>query len=130
MLGSTDGDTIEVRGNGPFMTPPLHLGKTALTIRAGEGFRPVIKLSPEWAEQNVHLLDTQAALVLEGLELHRVRREWADKSYHHVIESTGAPVRAANCRFVLKPGSFAVRPNSPLLDLRNCEFLLGTGGNW
>ena len=127
---ASDGDTIEIRGNGPFITKPIHLGTTALTIRAGEGFRPVIKLSPEWAEQNVHLLDTQAALVLEGLELHRVRPAQDEKSYHHVVESTGAPVRAANCRFVLKPGSFAVQAtDSPLLDLRNCEFLLGAGGN-
>ncbi len=61
--------------------------------------------------------------------MHRVRPGQDEKSYHHVVESTGAPVRAANCRFVLKPGSFAVQAHdSPVLDLRNCEFLLGTGG--
>jgi hypothetical protein len=127
------GDTIEVRGNGPFLTPPLDLGNRALTIRAGEGYRPVIKLSPEWAERNVHLLHTQAALVLEGLELHRVRSGGDEKAWCHVIENWAAvPVRAANCRFVLKPKVHAVSAvDATVLDLRNCEFLLGTGGkNW
>jgi hypothetical protein len=104
-----DGDTIDVRGNGPFLTPPLRLGNRALTIRAGEGFRPVIKLSPEWAEQRVNLLETQAALVLAGLKLHQVWPGVDGKSYHHVVESGGAPVRGANCRFVLKPTSFEVQ---------------------
>src|SRR5262249_5531335 len=123
-----DGDTIEVRGNGPFVTPPLHLGNRALIIRAGEGFRPVIKLSPEWAEQNVQLLDTHAALVLEGLDLHRVRPRGDKKSYHHIVWSEGASIRAANCRFVLKPTASAVHAvESPILDVRNCEFLVGTG---
>jgi hypothetical protein len=130
VVGASDGDTIEVRGNGPFFSPPINLGKTAMTIRAGAGFRPVIKLSPVWAKQNVHLLHTQAALVLEGLELHRVRPGRDEKSYHHIVDSTGAPVRAANCRFVLKPTSFGISAiNSPVLDLRNCEFLLSNEGH-
>ena len=86
-------------------------------------------MSPEWAEKSVHLLETQAALVLEGLEVQRVRPVRDEHLYHHVVESSGAPVRAANCRFVLSPEYYAVLANeSPVLDLRNCEFLLGTGG--
>src|SRR4030095_16533154 len=46
VLGTNDGDTIEIRGNGPFVSEPLRIGKQALAIRAGEGFRPVIKLAP------------------------------------------------------------------------------------
>jgi hypothetical protein len=123
-----DGDTIEIRGNGPFLTPPLQLGKRALTIRAGDGFRPVLKLSPEWVKQNVNLLYTQAALVLEGLELHRVRAKLGQKAWHHIIASERAPIRAANCRFVLKPAFSAIHSfESPILDVRNCEFLVGVG---
>ena len=47
VLGASDGDTIEIRGNGPFVSEPINLGNQALTIRAGEGFRPVIRLSSE-----------------------------------------------------------------------------------
>jgi len=128
--GASDGDTIEIRGNGPFFSDPINIQGTALTIRAGEGFRPVIRLHPEWVEKNVHLLHTRGALVLEGLELHRARPGWDGKSYHNVVASEGAPIWAANCRFVLKPTAFAVLANeSSLLDLRNCEFLLGRGGS-
>src|SRR6202044_3169294 len=35
------GDTIEIRGNGPFPTAPMVLDK-ALTLRAGAGYRPVL----------------------------------------------------------------------------------------
>ena len=44
--GASDGDTIEVRGNGPFVTRPDQHRKHALTIRAGDGFRPVIRFDP------------------------------------------------------------------------------------
>jgi len=39
-------NTIEVRGDGPFASEPIHIHKTALTIRAGAGFRPVIQVTP------------------------------------------------------------------------------------
>ena len=34
---ASDGDTIEIRGNGPFVTEPVSFGKRSLTIRAGDG---------------------------------------------------------------------------------------------
>ena len=67
-----DGDTIEVRGNGPFVTEPIHIGDRALVIRAGTGFRPVIELSASGIQADEPLLDTRARLVLEGLELRRM----------------------------------------------------------
>ena len=52
---ASDGDTIEVRGNGPFVTEPIKIAARLLTIRAGEGFRPVIRLSPEVRRRDAHL---------------------------------------------------------------------------
>src|SRR5262249_51332402 len=66
--GASAGDTIEVRGNGPFVTEPIKIN-SALTIRAGEGFRPRIQLSELAYQKGFHLLQTNAALVLEGLHL-------------------------------------------------------------
>src|SRR5262249_12530657 len=63
---ASDGDTIEVRGNGPFVTQPIDLGRQGLTIRAAAGYRPVIKGNTE----QDFLLHSQGPLVLEGLELH------------------------------------------------------------
>ena len=71
--GSSDGDTIEIRGNGPFFTKPILLGKQAHTIRAGAGFRPIISLNPEDVLA-FSLLRTDGPLVLEGLELQRMER--------------------------------------------------------
>ena len=108
------GDTIEVRGNGPFVSEPINIQRTALTIRAGAGFRPVIKLSPEAIRHNVALLKSTAALVLEGLELHRA--PWGD--WPIVVHIHEAPLRAANCRFRSK----VTATHSPVCVFRNCEF--------
>jgi hypothetical protein len=69
VLAASDGDTIEIRCNGPIVTPPINLGNTALRIRAGEGFRPVIQLVPEGLKTDEPLFQTSAPLVLEGLEV-------------------------------------------------------------
>ena len=108
VLGASDGDTIEIRGNGPFVSGPIDLGKTRLTIRAGASFRPVIKLGQEWVDKNVQLFDTQAPLVLEGLELHRVRHSRDEKAWHFVVFSENAPLSTVNCRFVVTPAASAI----------------------
>src|SRR5262249_19491823 len=43
--GASDGDTIEVRGDGPFLSGPVHID-AALTMRAAPGCRPVIRFDP------------------------------------------------------------------------------------
>jgi hypothetical protein len=72
--GASDGDTIEIRGKGPFATAPIEIKRTALTIRAGAGFRPIIELSGEASEAQA-LLQADVPLVLEGLELRRLEEQ-------------------------------------------------------
>src|SRR5262249_56012444 len=67
--GASAGDTIEIRGHGPFITPPVDLGNRALTLRAAPGFHPIIQLDREGTSSGAPLLKTKASLVLEGLEL-------------------------------------------------------------
>jgi hypothetical protein len=117
--GASDGDTIEIRGNGPFLTKPINIHRTALTVRAGAGFRPVVKLSPEAVPHKAVMLATQAALVLEGLELHRAPSEDPGSGGDAVVEIYEAPLRAANCRF---RGPIWAN-HSPVCVLRNCEFI-------
>src|SRR5262249_26822387 len=119
--GASGGDTIEVRGNGPFVTPPISINGTALTIRAGAGFRPVIKMSPEVVPQKGQaLLWTNAPLVLEGLEIHRAP---PDAPPGPGVQVSDAPLRAAQCRF-----RAGVWTNfSPVCKFRNCEFLVAGG---
>ncbi len=67
VLSASYGDTIEVRGNGPFVCEPIVL-YTSLTLRAGVGYRPVLRLSRTAAEASGTLLTTDAPLTVEGLE--------------------------------------------------------------
>ncbi len=121
----SDGDTIEVLGDGPFVTEPISIQQKAITIRAAEGFRPVIKLSPKGGERGLPLLFvTNAALTLEGLELHDAP---ADGDNHkRVIQANGAVLRAANCRF-----RFDIRTYpTPGCTFLNCEFLSDVSGTF
>jgi hypothetical protein len=124
-----DGDTIEVRGNGPFITPPIRLGQKALTIRAGAGFRPIIKLSPEGLETDDPLIWTSAPLVLEGLELQRIGQRPLKKYERQIGIFVGeqAPFRFANCRFIVTVPKGAIAwcltSNAHTCVLRNCEFI-------
>jgi formylglycine-generating enzyme required for sulfatase activity len=126
------GDTIEVRGNGPFVSPPVDVKDKVLTIRAGAGFRPVIQLSKDEQPLSTPLLHTRAALVLEGLELRRDDRG-REKAGHveYVIQSTRAPIRLANCRFEVnfkESGGAVVAFSSLLFEARNCLFVCGDKG--
>jgi hypothetical protein len=119
------GDTIEVRGNGPFITEPIDLGRTALTIRAGAGYRPVIKSSPDGDQKFRGVLQTDARLILEGLEIHRLGPEpLKDDDYSAgIVYNPGGSLQAANCRFVGTLISQLISSRSALCELRNCEFL-------
>jgi hypothetical protein len=118
------GDTVEVRGDGPFVSPPVFVRK-ALTIRAGEGARPVLELGPAYVKGTVPLLEATAPLVLEGLELRRVGKErYQSGRLPRILFAQRAPLRAANCRLVGYPDCAAILTDwSPVCELRNCEFL-------
>jgi len=117
-----EGDTIEIRGNGPFVTEPIKIA-LPLTIRAGEGFRPVIKLSPEGLQADAALLKTEAALVLEGLELQRMAQDMKEGPPWQAVLTTSKDLHVANCRFLMRKTWNCINNSSPVSELRNCEFL-------
>src|SRR5262249_45622035 len=115
-------DTIEIRGNGPFLTDPIDLGTKALTIRAGSGYVPVISPSPAPLKAEAKLLQTGASLTLEGLELHH---EALPETSRGLIGSLAAPLSLTNCKLVLNHGkgaaTQAVETTNPTRgQLRNC----------
>ncbi len=120
----SDGDNIEVRGNGPFVSEAIKITRRALTIRAGAGFRPVIELNPQGVYA-LGLLLTDAPLVLEGLELRPVAREPAKGAgpCWCIVYGLKPPLYVANCRFVSRPLSNCITTISPVCELRNCEIL-------
>ncbi|MFO0848279.1 MAG: serine/threonine-protein kinase [Gemmataceae bacterium] len=69
VLRANDGDTIEIRGNGPFAARPIQIRNRALTIRAATGFRPIVLWTRDESDKYLDLLNTNSDLVLEGLEL-------------------------------------------------------------
>jgi hypothetical protein len=124
--GSSDGDTIEIRGNGPFDTEAVQVKGHRLVIRAGEGYRPVVRLRPPDGEVPVALLSTDAALRLEGLEFHVAKpadHPWLPRGVLAVLSESG-PLRIANCTFLNKQethGSGILQMRcSPHCELRNC----------
>jgi hypothetical protein len=133
VLAASDGDIIEVRGNGPFDSRPIKLGRTPLTIRAGQGFRPVIRLDMRQVRNGDALLETKSALRLEGLELHAPGRPpvGVGPLWPILIHALHGDARlfVANCRFVAREVKAAPIRTAQVavLDLRNCQF--ATTGN-
>jgi WD40 repeat protein len=128
--GASDGDTIEVRGNGPFVTQPINLQGRALTIRAGAGYRPVIRSRQEGLAEDAYLFKVGARLVLEGLELHASSR----KLHRNIIHThSAAPLFITNCRLVGEGLTNCIWagdwPTSlPLtIEIRNSELYTTTG---
>jgi hypothetical protein len=122
VLGSADGDTIEIRGNGPFLIDPIELPH-ALTIRAGAGFRPVISDSPqarlpEWG----FLVVANAPLRVEGLEWRCTRPRFST-----LFGKEDGPLSAANCRFVGTGDGYTCLGSLNACHLQNCELLAPSG---
>jgi hypothetical protein len=128
VLGTSDGDTIEIRGNGPFITETITVANRALTIRAGDGYRPI--LSKDAADGSDLLVASNAPLVIEGLEFRRDTprdpkiKEPRDEP---AIRVFGGTLHVANCRFHL-PQRDCIRIDRAVRRcvLTNCEFV----GNW
>jgi hypothetical protein len=115
------GDTIEIRGNGPFETDGVEVRGRALTIRPAPGYRPVLRLSAKGRLKDRPIMSSDAALTLEGLELQRIGRSPTQAGV--LIYTDRLPLRVANCRFVVKDNNaIALWGHSPpTVDVRNCE---------
>lgn len=116
VLGASDGDTIEVRGNGPFVCGPVVIKGRTLTIRAGIEFRPVLQLSAN--------ISARSPLVLEGLELQRLgEKELVGYDKSLLFTWDNSSLHISNCRFRDRLGLPCVATNAQNIFVRNCEFL-------
>ncbi len=122
VLGASDGDTIEIHGNGPFGCTPISIS-SALTIRAGKGFRPRI-IYAETRPDDGFLLENHAPLNLEGLELEIP--DFRDQLWRSVVICRGSSVQAAHCRFLARGLGISLNTGESLITVaRNCVFLRG-----
>ncbi len=128
---ASDGDTIEVRGNGPFVTDPVSIRKS-INIRAAAGFRPQLQMAS--SRDGKPLLNSVAIwLTLEGLEFVYVHREpVSPEKQIEVVQAAGDELQVVNCRFVRD-----VEAQGPCLrvraakraEIRNSEFIRLRMGN-
>ncbi len=130
------GDTIEIRGNGPFVTPAIETTKP-LCIRAATGFRPHLKYQPVGLKPEDHgfMLSAQSPLVLEGLTLEWVAQAGTKERLGscNIVRNSwkhAAPIRLANCRLVGQSGigqlGLATTNNCAVM---NCALLGDTFGS-
>jgi hypothetical protein len=128
VMGASGGDTIEIRGNGPFVTAPIRVPQS-LTIRAGKGFRPVIKLRSEGQSTSDRLLSAYAPLAVEGLEFQLLfddERVPVAGPLPLVLYSEST-LCVAHCRFVTKKAD-CINSTGPICQALDCEFLCAVGG--
>jgi hypothetical protein len=136
VLNANHGDTIEVRGNGPFVSDEVFI-RNPLVIRAGKGYTPSFTLSPAAAAKNIPLLKPAASLVLEGLELRRMggARAKIEERYPKLLDAWHeGELHLANCRLILDLKLPQIRGSAgvllgtkvAVLTMRNCE-LNGNG---
>jgi serine/threonine protein kinase len=142
-LSELDAVRIEVRGDGPFVVPPLDFKEQAVAIRAAEGCRPVFVLSDAGVAEGAPLIQTHGPLTLEGLELRQDGARKADppggigysEERHALVAASMPHVREpviciANCRFRMDPAEARAClyvADVPSCSVRNCEFINRSG---
>jgi hypothetical protein len=116
------GEAIEIRRNGPIVVHPIRV-PVALAVRAAEGYRPVIQLSPEGVASNGAILDTDSPLILEGLEFHRRGGPSKASGTPYLIRAQGTSLHVAHCRFFVQGRGNALLVTCPAdVTARNCSF--------
>jgi hypothetical protein len=129
VLRAQEGDTIEIRGNGPFVTESVSIQRS-INVRAAAGFRPQLQMAN--SRDGTPLLNSIATrLTLEGLEFAYVHREPFAKPID-VVQAAGDELHVFNCRFVRD-----VESDGPCLrvwaakraEIRNSEFIRVRKGN-
>ena len=125
-----DGDTIEIRGNGPFFCQPVNIVDKRLRIRAAPNCRPVLEMQADAAGSEKPLLRTNQLLVLEGIVLHRLSSFTTNRFQprNALVFSNQSELWVAHCRFVFNQHLSGIRTEySSLCQIRNCNFISSQG---
>jgi hypothetical protein len=106
---ASTGDDVELRGDGPFLLPPMRLHGKALTLRAARGFRPVISAAVPKDSLESSWIQTDAPLLIEGLDLQSGIGETKVPTTRSAIVVHQAALRMANCRLLHGGKGAAIR---------------------
>jgi hypothetical protein len=130
VAAAQSGDVIEVNADGPPITRPIKITGKALTIRGAPGPAATLLLKREAPADLAVGIETDAPLALEGLILHLIDGA-ADGPQYCAVVSNQAPLRVANCRFVVEvPRTYFLlkTSRSPRCEIRNCQAMLTRPG--
>jgi len=121
---------IELRTDGPVVTPCLIISQDQLTIRAGAGFCPRIMPGPELSGDERALLDTTGVLRLEGLALSVSPDPVSGLQANdlHVVQCREGRLQMLNCRLELQgTGACLNLDRASSSHVENCELLSANG---
>jgi hypothetical protein len=121
------GDTLEIRGSDAVRIAPLHLEKP-LVLRAAHGARPALCPALTTESGDAPLIESGAALVIEGLDIQCLAAGPRGYSPQSVLAVRHASLRLANCRVIHCGAGPALRLEDPTLgELRNSLLCSSTG---
>ena len=132
IAAAKDGDTIEVHGDGPYLTPPVSIAGKRLTIRAAAGALPKFFAENPSLASEQGWLQTDSDLRLEGLEVHwslesSPGMSEADLLGRSIIVCTHGRLSVAHCRIVGNRHNGCIGGSCHALLLRNCHFAAKEG---
>jgi hypothetical protein len=131
ILHARAGETVEVRGNGPFLIPPLRITRP-LRIRAGAGFEPLLR--HDGKDLKAIGIDTARPLVLEGLLIEGAGFPSWKEGHFQLVRCVGAPLGVAGCRLQVRRDGSCIVFEGTHLELRRSLLLRGQSGhgaiNW
>jgi serine/threonine protein kinase len=116
-----DGDTIEIRADGPFVAEPIVVSRR-LVIRAAEGAKPQFLARARGPGFIVHFISAHAPLTLEGLDYRETRGEEFAFLFVH---ARAAPLRVANCRFERRHAGGLIQALRAPVEIRNSLLIDG-----
>jgi hypothetical protein len=120
-------ETLEIRGSEAVRIAPLRLEKP-LVLRAAHGARPVLCPALVTESGDAPLIESGAALVLEGLDIQCLAAGPRGYSPQSVLAVRHGALRLANCRLVHCGTGPALRLEDPtLVELRNSLLCSSTG---
>ena len=131
VAAARSGSTIEIDGDGPYLSVPIRLRAKALTLRAAPGSRPVLRFVREDQSEPAPCLETDAPLTLDGLQIHSTGHGRAargdDPGRFSVISIRGGPFLATHCRFAVGPRNACLALRDGSGEVRACQFSAADG---
>jgi hypothetical protein len=138
VIAARDGDTIEIHGDGPFPTPPIHTADKRLVIRAAVGSRPGFFPDAPNRAPSEPFVSADADLELDGLDvrwtidpqlLKRPPRSEAENISVCAIVCTRGRLTVTRCRVAVGPFNTCAGASGREMVLTGCHLLADNRAN-